>query len=51
MKRALFVFRQDLRVQDNTALSAAVAAGYEVCPVFMFDENVLQYSPEKDPRL
>ncbi len=31
-------FRQDLRVQDNPALAAAVARGGPVVPVYIFDE-------------
>jgi deoxyribodipyrimidine photo-lyase len=30
-------FRQDLRVQDNPALAAAVARGAPVVPVFILD--------------
>lgn len=34
---ALFIFRRDLRLIDNTALIHAVAAGYQVIPCFIFD--------------
>ena len=31
-------FRQDLRLQDNSALTAAVVRGAPVVPVFVWDE-------------
>ncbi len=37
MTPALLWFRQDLRLQDNPALDAAVARGGPVVPVFIFD--------------
>lgn len=33
---AVFLFRRDLRLSDNTALLAAIEAGYKVLPVFIF---------------
>lgn len=38
MKRVIHWFRRDLRISDNTALSAAVAAGEEVIPVYIQSE-------------
>ena len=35
MKRVIHWFRRDLRITDNTALNAAVAAGEEVIPVYI----------------
>jgi deoxyribodipyrimidine photo-lyase len=35
MKRVIHWFRRDFRITDNTALSAAVAAGEEVIPVYI----------------
>lgn len=35
--RTLFLFRRDLRLQDNTALLAAHASSKEVVPAFIFD--------------
>jgi deoxyribodipyrimidine photo-lyase len=35
---ALVWFRQDLRVQDNTALIEALAQGYAILPVFVLDD-------------
>ena len=49
--RSLFIFRQDLRLTDNTALLEAVKASREVLPVFILDSEVLQHSPTGDPRL
>lgn len=52
---ALFIFRRDLRVQDNTALAHALASSKKVLPCFIFDprqigqensyrsENALQF--------
>lgn len=36
MKRSLFIFRRDLRIKDNTALSAALKASDEVILSFIF---------------
>ncbi len=38
MSSAILWFRQDLRLQDNPALQAAVARGEPIVPVFIFDE-------------
>ena len=35
--RSLFVFRRDLRVEDNTALNAALSSSDEVLTAFIFD--------------
>ena len=35
--RSLVIFRQDLRVQDNTALREAVQQSQEVIPLFVID--------------
>lgn len=40
-RRALVWFRRDLRVRDNSALTAAVADAHEVVPVFVFDRPLL----------
>jgi deoxyribodipyrimidine photo-lyase len=37
-KRALHIFRRDLRIQDNTALNAALAASEEVVTCFIFND-------------
>lgn len=36
--RALHIFRRDLRIQDNTALNAAIAASDEVVTCFIFND-------------
>lgn len=49
--KTLFVFRQDLRLHDNTALSEAIAQSDQIIPVFIFDETILQHFPAKDKRI
>lgn len=49
-KRVLFVFRQDLRTQDNTALRTAIKNSREVLPIFIHDERALADFWENDPR-
>ncbi|WP_406659774.1 deoxyribodipyrimidine photo-lyase [Methanolobus sp. ZRKC3] len=39
-KRSLFIFRRDLRVDDNTALLAALDMSDEVIPCFIFDPRL-----------
>jgi len=41
-QKALFCFRQDLRIQDNKWLSFALENAKEVIPVFIFDKKTLQ---------
>ncbi|MGD8572368.1 MAG: deoxyribodipyrimidine photo-lyase [Gammaproteobacteria bacterium] len=36
-KRSLFIFRRDLRLQDNTGLLQALASSEQVIPCFIFD--------------
>jgi deoxyribodipyrimidine photo-lyase len=48
---AVFWFRRDLRLQDNTALSAAVQSGLPVLPLFIVDEDIIRDLPADDPRL
>jgi deoxyribodipyrimidine photo-lyase len=36
---AIFWFRQDLRLKDNPALTAAVNAGYDILPIYILDEE------------
>ncbi|KOS05003.1 deoxyribodipyrimidine photolyase [Flavobacterium akiainvivens] len=47
----VFWFRRDLRIDDNTALHEALAAGEEVFPVFIFDKNILEELPKDDARV
>tara|TARA_B110000459_G_scaffold203469_1_gene260084 strand:+ start:4088 stop:5374 length:1287 start_codon:yes stop_codon:yes gene_type:complete len=51
MKINLFWFRRDLRMEDNTALNAAMNAQNPVLPVFIFDEDILNELPESDARV
>ena len=37
--RSLFIFRQDLRLRDNTALIEAVKNSKEVFPIFIKDDR------------
>ena len=46
-----FWFRRDLRLDDNTALFAALRAGLPVIPVFIFDEDILTALPKNDARV
>ncbi|SFM91104.1 cryptochrome/photolyase family protein [Methanolobus profundi] len=39
-KRSLFIFRRDLRVEDNTALNLAINSSDEVVPCFIFDPRL-----------
>lgn len=40
---AVFIFRRDLRLQDNTALIQALRDGYKVLPIFVFTpEQILK---------
>lgn len=49
--RWLFVFRQDLRIHDNTGLYHAVQSCKEVVCLFVLDDAILTQSPAKDKRL
>ena len=47
----IFWFRRDLRLEDNTALYAAITQKKNVLPIFIFDENILDELPDTDPRV
>ena len=49
-KIAIFWFRRDLRLDDNSALAAALKSGLPVLPVFIFDPNILEKLKLKDDR-
>ena len=51
MKIVIFWFRRDLRLEDNSALLAALKSGYQVLPIFIFDQNILSDLPRQDARL
>lgn len=44
-------FRRDLRLQDNTALHAALRSGQQVVPVFILDETLLHSPRVGAPRV
>lgn len=44
---ALFIFRRDLRLQDNTALHEAISKEKEIVPVFIFTPEQLEKNPFK----
>lgn len=48
---SVFWFRRDLRLQDNTALNAALESGLKVLPIFIFDQNIIDELPNDDPRI
>lgn len=41
-KVVIFWFRRDLRLEDNAGLKQAIASGYPVIPIFIFDSDILQ---------
>lgn len=41
-KKSLFIFRRDLRLEDNTALLAALRNSEEVVPAFIFDPRQIK---------
>jgi len=43
-KKALFIFRRDLRLEDNLGLLAALEESEEVIPVFIFDDRQIDKS-------
>ena len=51
MSKAVFWFRRDLRLDDNTGLLRAMAENKEVVPIFIFDELIIDELPEDDPRI
>ncbi|NNM02090.1 MAG: deoxyribodipyrimidine photo-lyase [Nitrosopumilus sp.] len=46
-KKSLFLFRRDLRVNDNTGLIYASKTSSKVIPSFIFDSNILN-SPQNN---
>ncbi len=49
--KAVFWFRRDLRLNDNTGLTKALQSGFEVLPLFIFDSNILDELPGDDARV
>ena len=50
-KVSVFWFRRDLRVNDNVGLYHALKSGYQVLPIFIFDQTILDKLPRQDRRL
>ena len=50
MKVNIFWFRRDLRLEDNTALNAALE-NENVIPIFIFDDCILKNINKNDARL
>lgn len=48
---AIFWFRRDLRLEDNTGLNAALNSGLSVLPIFIFDTNILDELAKNDARV
>jgi Deoxyribodipyrimidine photolyase len=49
-KVIIFWFRRDLRLDDNAGLARALASGYPVLPVFIFDEDILKMLEDRKDR-
>ena len=41
-KKSLFIFRRDLRIQDNIGLIESLQNSKEVIPCFIYDENIIK---------
>lgn len=50
-KISIFWFRRDLRLQDNVGLTEALNSGYQVLPIFIFDQDIVQELPDDDARV
>ena len=48
---AVFWFRRDLRLHDNSGLFQALNSGYKVLPVFVFDDNITEKLEIDDRRI
>lgn len=51
MKINIFWFRRDLRLEDNTALDAALSEELPVLPVFIYDKNITDELDSADARI
>lgn len=49
-KRSLFIFRQDLRLHDNTWLIEAIKNSEEIFPIFIHDSRAIKDFGENDVR-
>lgn len=50
-KVAIFWFRRDLRLDDNTGFLEALKGDCPVLPIFIFDKDILDKLPEDDARV
>ena len=48
---AIFWFRRDLRLHDNTGLYQALKGHENILPIFIFDTNILDKLPRDDARV
>jgi deoxyribodipyrimidine photo-lyase len=51
MKKNIVWLRRDLRLDDNTALNAALATGTPLIVIFIFDTDILSELPKNDSRV
>lgn len=51
MKKSIFWFRRDLRLDDNAGLYHALKESDKVVPVFIFDKAILEGLPKDDARV
>ena len=51
MKKNIFWFRRDLRLDDNTALNAALNSKDPVIAIFIFDNQIVDRLPKNDARI
>lgn len=51
VKKNLFWYRRDLRLEDNVALSAALSSGEPVLALFIFDTSITAELPLDDARV
>lgn len=49
-KTVVFWLRRDIRLQDNVGLSQALASGFPVLPIFIFDPGILAALEQKKDR-
>lgn len=49
-KLSIFWFRRDLRLEDNVGLCQALASGFPVFPIFIFDKSILDSLENKNDR-
>ena len=51
MEVSIFWFRRDLRIEDNIALYHSLNSKYNVLPVFIFDNDIINELSKDDPRI